>query len=97
MRMFSEQELASLDRSYFSVICADAYDVTVISKNTGHTWYIQNAEYPEKGSCIIFHKHKTSHPYHQHGRARSLRRAVRDIKQHDEFQLNGRKLVKRRI
>ena len=34
--MFSTEELESLDRSYFSVICADAYDVTIMSKNTGH-------------------------------------------------------------
>ena len=35
LRMFSTEELAALDRSYFSVICADAYDVTIMSKNTG--------------------------------------------------------------
>lgn len=23
-------------------------------------------EYPEQGTVIIFHKHKASHPYHQH-------------------------------
>ena len=28
--MFSTEELAALDRSYFSVICADAYDVTIM-------------------------------------------------------------------
>ena len=67
--MFSTEELAALDRSYFSVICADAYDVTIMSKNTGHVWYIHNPEYPEPGNCIIFHKHRASHPYHRHGRA----------------------------
>ena len=30
LRMFSTEELESLDRSYFSVICADAYDVTIM-------------------------------------------------------------------
>ena len=25
-----------------------------------------------EGECIIFHKHRASQPYHQHGRARSL-------------------------
>ena len=60
--------LESLDRSYFSVICADAYDVTIMSKNAGHVWYIHNPEYPEPGNCIIFHKHRASHPYHRHGR-----------------------------
>ena len=67
--MFSNEELKSLDRKYFAIIAADEYDVTVMSLNTGHYWYIHNPEYPGKGSCIIFHKHKASHPYHQHGRA----------------------------
>ena len=89
--MFSTEELESLDRSYFSVICADAYDVTIMSKNTGHVWYIHNPEYPEPGNCIIFHKHRASHPYHRHGRAGSLRQAVRSIQGHDAFQMNGRK------
>ena len=88
--MFSTEELESLDRSYFSVICADAYDVTIMSKNTGHVWYIHNPEYPEPGNCIIFHKHRASHPYHRHGRAGSLRQAVRSIQGHDRYQIEVR-------
>ena len=53
--MFSKEELKSLDTKYFAVITADEYDVTVMSRNTGHYWYIHNPEYPGKGSCIIFH------------------------------------------
>ena len=56
--MFSKEELKSLDRKYFAVIAVDEYDVTVMSRNTGHYWYIHNPEYPGKGSCVIFHKHK---------------------------------------
>ena len=89
--MFSKQELKSLDRKYFTVIAADEYDVTVMSRNTGHYWYIHNPEYPGTGSWIIFHKHKASHPYHQHGRADTLRQAVRGIRKHDRWQMNGRK------
>ena len=89
--MFSKEELKSLDTKYFAVIAADEYDVTVMSRNTGHYWYIHNPEYPGKGSCVIFHKHRASHPYHQHGRADTLRQAVRSIQGHDEWQLNGKK------
>lgn len=85
--MFSKEELKSLDTKYFAVIVADEYDVTVMSRNTGHYWYIHNPEYPGKGSCIIFHKHKASHPYHQHGRADTLRQAVRSIQGHDRWQM----------
>ena len=88
--MFSKEELKSLDRGYFAVIAADEYDVTVMSRNTGHYRYIHNAEYQGKGSCIIFHKHKASHPHHQHGRANTLRQAVRSIQGHDRWVINLR-------
>ncbi len=93
--MFRAEEIEKLDKSYFNIILAENYDVTIQSKNTGHIWYIHNPEYPDEGECIIFHKHKASHPYQQHGRARNLRQAVKSIKGHDVFQMNGRKRVRR--
>ena len=93
--MFSHEELQSLDPKYFLIITADEYDVTVMSRNTKHYWYLHCTGYPGDSNCIIFHKHKYSHPYHQHGRGNSLRQAVRSIKSHDRFQLNGRKPVGR--
>ena len=89
--MFSNEDLKCLDPEYFSIITTDAYDVTIMSRNTGHYWYLHNPEYPEQGTVIIFHKHKASHPYHQHGRANNLRQAVRSIRGHDRWQMNGRK------
>lgn len=77
--MFSNEDLKCLDPKYFSIITTDAYDVTIMSRNTGHYWYLHNPEYPEQGTVIIFHKHKASHPYHQHGRANTLRQAVRSV------------------
>lgn len=41
-------------------------------------------------SCVIFHKHKVSDPYHQHGYSSTLLRAVRQIKKHDKWQLGRR-------
>lgn len=38
--MFTTEELQSIDRKYFTVIVADAFDVTLISNNTRHVWYI---------------------------------------------------------
>lgn len=94
--MFSTEELLSLDRSYFDVICADAYDVTIMSKNTGHVWYIHNPEYSEPGICTVFHKHRAALPYHRHSQAKSLQQAVKSIQGHDAFQMNGRKPVNKR-
>ena len=86
--MFSNEELRCLDPNYFSIITTDAYDVTIMSRNTGHYWYLHN---PEQGMVIIFHKHKASHPYHQHGKANTLRQAVQSIRRHDRWQMNGRR------
>lgn len=92
--MFNTEELQSIDRKYFTVIVADAYDVTLISNNTRHVWYIHSVELKDRNLCLAYHKHKISHPYHSHSRCGTLRGAIRDIKFHDEFQLNGRKPVR---
>ena len=89
--LFNERDIGMLDKSYFNIVLTADYDVTVQSKNTGHFWYIHNPEHPGKGACVIFHKHRASHPYHLHGRARNLHQAVRKIKGHDVFQMNGRR------
>lgn len=89
--MFHERDMGVLDKSYFNIVLTGEYDVTVQSKNTGHFWYIHNLEFPEEDACIIFHKHRASHPYHRHGKAKNLRQAVRKIKRHDVFQMNGRR------
>ena len=91
--MFTEKELNSIDRKYFEIIVISEYDVTVMSKNTKHVWYLHNASGVAGETVQIFHKHKANHPYHHHGRCGTLGKALRDIKSHDEFQLNGRKPV----
>lgn len=88
--MFSTEDLKAIDPEYFSIITVSDYDVTIMSKNTGHIWYIHNPEYPGKGNCIIFHKHKASHSYHQHGREKTLLQAVKCIKKHDAWQMKGK-------
>lgn len=90
-KVFSAEDLKVLDPKYFSIITVNDYDVTIMPRNTGHIWYIHNLEYSGEGNCIIFHKHKASHPYHQHGRANTLRQTVRSTKAHDRWQLKKRK------
>lgn len=93
--MFSNEDLNFLDPEYFSIITTDAYDVTIMSRNTGHYWYLHNPEYPEQGTVIIFHSHHADRlgrvRYHLHGKANTLRQAVRSIRGHDRWQMNGRK------
>lgn len=88
--MFDSEQLKQVDPAYFNIIVADDMDVTIQSRNTGHYWYLHCTGYPNEGSCVIFHKHRFSHPYHQHGRGRGLRQAIRSIQNHDRWQMNGR-------
>ncbi|ERI71713.1 hypothetical protein HMPREF1548_01219 [Clostridium sp. KLE 1755] len=44
MKLFTEKNLSSIELAYFTIIRADKYDVTVISRNIGHVWYIHNSE-----------------------------------------------------
>ncbi len=92
--MFDANALKCLDPKYFNIIVTDAYDVTIMSRNTGHYWYLHNPEYPEQGTVIIFHSHHADRServrYHLHGRANTLRQA-RSIRGHDRWQMNGRR------
>ncbi len=45
--MFSNEDLKCLDQEYFNIITTDAYDVMIMSRNTGHYWYLHNPGYPD--------------------------------------------------
>ncbi|MCR4691303.1 MAG: hypothetical protein K5739_08160 [Lachnospiraceae bacterium] len=87
--MFDMNDLATLDDRYFCILYKDPYDVTIRSKNTGHYWSLHSPDCPDRGVVVIFHAHHIG-PFHTHGRANSLRQAVRSIKSHDRWQLQGR-------
>lgn len=93
--MFSNEDLKCLDPKYFSIITTDAYDVTIMSINIDHYWYLHNSEYLEQGTVIIFHSHHADRSgrvrYYLHGRVNTLRQAVRGIRKHDRWKMNGRK------
>ena len=54
---------------------------------------VRNVKLSEGEVTVILHKHQVSDPYRAHGRSRTMKRAIRDIKKHDLFQMNGRKPV----
>lgn len=93
LQMFQTGEIQKLDASYFNIVLTGDYDVTIQSKNTGYYWYLHNTEYPVEESCIIFYKHKASHPYHRYGKSENLRQTIRSIKGYDVFRMNGRTLA----
>lgn len=77
--MFTDEELQNLDPKYSNIILCDGLDVTIQSRNTGHWWYLHCTGATGENALIVFHRHKGTHPYHQHGRAQSLRQAVKGI------------------
>lgn len=88
--MFDEESLKKIDANYFNIILADDWDVTIQSRNTGHYWYLHCTVYPTEQALVIFHKHRFQHPYHLHGRANTLRQAVKNIQSHDKWQMGER-------
>lgn len=52
--MFKKEDIESIDRKYFTVIVANEYDITLVSNNTHHVWYIHNVELPDRELCILF-------------------------------------------
>lgn len=88
--MFTLKDIQNLDNTYFNIIKISEYDVEIQSSNIGHVWLLHSPINDEEGSCIIFHKHHIKHQYHRHGTAGNMAKAVRSIKLHDKWQLEGR-------
>lgn len=86
--MFTKTDVASIEKSYFNTIFAGCFVIVLQSKNTNHFWVLQSGS--EYSSVNILHKHNKKDIYHQHGRAKNLTIAIKDIKKHDVFQLNNR-------
>ena len=93
--MFSKEEL-KIDSNYFDIIELSSFCVTLRSKNTGHYWHIENADGNNYRSCKIYHRHNTSDSYHLHGHAATFSGCISAIKEHDRFQLSGRKGKKKK-
>lgn len=93
--MFTQKELEGIDRNYFNIIKASCFCVTLQSKNTRHYWHIVHIEYPTFQTCQIYHNHNRFGPYHQHHNRPTLEKAIKDIKSHDDFQINVRDKKKR--
>ena len=52
--MFNREDLECLDPEYFEIIYMDDRDVIIMSRNTGHVWYIHDPEYPLMDSVSYF-------------------------------------------
>ena len=51
-------------------------------------------QHPAVRHFRVFHKRKGHYDYHRHRDARSIKAVIEQIKNHDEFVMNGRKSVR---
>ena len=92
--MFTQKEHSLLTAPYFKLIrqTDDFYEIQ--SRCTGHCWIIQKPYVFERYPVRIYRKHTKGTPYyHRHGHANNIGSAIRQIKSHDAYQLNGRRTV----
>jgi hypothetical protein len=91
--MITKIELKAIDTQYFNILQMGCFAIYVQSKNTKHFWGIHLEQYPTFRHFKVYHKHNGQDQYHRHSDARSLKAAIEHIKDHDAFQLNGRKHI----
>ncbi len=83
----TKRDLSSIDTDYFDILDCNPFHITLRSKNTLHEWHLLYTEYNGRTSFEIRHRHSNRYPYHRHGHAPSLSAAIKDIKNHDSYQL----------
>ena len=88
--MITTQEIRSIN-GYFRIIGSNAFCITIQSRNTKHFWHIVEQQYNKCRSFSVSHKHNVHDTYHNHGHYKTLDLVVSEIKNHDAFQLRGRK------
>ena len=93
MLMFTAKERAFLTSTYFRLIRQTDDFFEIQSRCTKHCWIVQKLSY-DRYPVRIYHKHtKGTAYYHKHGHANTVSSAVRQIKSHDVWQLNGRRTM----
>lgn len=90
--MFAKSELSQIDSDYFNIIHAGCHAVTVQSLCTGHYWHIIHQVGHHFSSCQVSHKHHPESEWHLQCNRHTLRLALDEIKQHDEFHLRRKQL-----
>lgn len=73
--------------SYFTTLALKKHYIEIMSMNTFHTWKIDISD----GCYDLFHSHSIFQNYHYQTSFGNLDDLTRYIKEHDIYQLRGRK------
>lgn len=88
--MFTNNDIAGIDRSYFEVLSSSPFALTLRSKPTSHEWHLVMKSVNDGRSCEVYHRHKQSHSWHPQWGSKHFPEVLDAIKEHDRFQLGGR-------
>lgn len=84
--MFTTAEMRLFRNDYFSIVREEENYVEVLSNNTGHQWAILKKLQDSGLSVILYHKHSSNAKYyHKHWKARSVKKAIEKLKEHDMY------------
>jgi len=89
--LITTKDLNLIKDGYFNILDASGFAIYLQSKNTKHYWGIILDESPTYRNFKVYHKHNQSDSYHRHKDAPTLMVAIQEIKNHDAFQMSGRK------
>lgn len=88
--MFTQKDIESIDTAYFKVLVSSPFALTLESICTGHQWHLILKNESRCKPCEVYHRHKTTDPWHRQWAGKAFNKALEAIREHDQFQINGR-------
>ena len=91
---FNKRDIALISEEYFEIINITSCYIELRSKCTGHCWIIHKMGYSDKFPYWLYHKHKKNvQCYHLQRKKCSIKSAIKEIENHDVYNIKGRKDV----
>lgn len=88
--MFSMNDYHKINQTYFKIINANGYALTLRSRNTRHEWHITEQSYNNRTcSYELLHRHP-NRCYHRQGQFKSFSGVIKYIQKHDKYQIEVR-------
>lgn len=92
--MLTNKDISQIYEKDFDFICRTKFYVEFQSKDTKHCWIINKHGSPGEIPVWLFHKHSKEEPcYHLHKKHRTVSAALKEVIQHDLYQMGGRKEI----
>ena len=88
--IFTKPEEKLFTSAYFKVLQKTEKYIEILSRNTNHCWVMKKSNSAQSHLISIFHKHSQSDSYyHKHSKAKTVKQAIMQIKNHDDYVLSN--------